>query len=283
MTAPRPNDTPSETDDASATNTDGGAIGEAQWIHRTILLGRLIVVSAVVATVLTLVLVERFGTTYQDGLDVTTESAELVVDSIEPVRILAADLSELADALAAGIEETRAVVATTSDTLAALSEASMSNFADIADGAAGVADDLAGVLEAIERFVPGDTQSVAEELRILADGLEPVADQLRSLGIQLETASQQLDAADATLERLSVSVAEVARGIDQLEPTLDRLEATANDLVERANDASDKVGLNQWLLRLVVVILGVALACAGLAVERFARFLAERSAFVSLT
>jgi methyl-accepting chemotaxis protein len=280
MTEPRPTGNP--THEAGDPDGTGAATAEARWTHRSIWLGRGIVVCAVVATLVTLVLVERFATTYQDGLDVTTESAELVAESVEPAQILAADLSELADSLVAGIDETRAVVATTGDTLGALGDASTTNLADTADGAAGVADDLAGVLETIERFIPGDTDSVAEELRTLADGLEPVADQLRELGGRLQSGSDQLTDADATLERLSVSVAEVARGLDRLGPTFAELEATSADLAERAQDASDRVDVDLWLLRLVVIVLGVALACAGLAIERFARHLAQGSASVAV-
>lgn len=280
MTEPQSTGSSTRADGVPAVSDSRAA--EAQWTHRSIWLGRGIVVCAVVATVLTLVLVERFGTTYQDGLDVTTESAELVAESVEPAQILAADLSELADSLAAGIDQTRAVVATTGDTLGAIGDASTTNLAETADGAAGVADDLAGVLETIERFIPGNTESVAEELRTLADGLEPVAEQLRELGGQLQSGSDQLADADATLERLSVSVAEVARGIDQLEPTFAELEATSADLAERARNASGRVDVDLWLLRLVVIVLGVALLCAGLAIERFARHLAQGSAFVAV-
>jgi uncharacterized protein YukE len=256
-------------------------VDEAEWVRRSVWLGRAISICAVIATVVTLILVQRFGQTYRDGLEVTTQSAELVVDSVEPARLLAEDLASLADALAEGIEATRTLFATTSETLAAIGEASSTNIADSAEGAASVADDLAGWLETIERFIPGNSDSVAEALRTFADGLEPVAEQLRTLGNQLETSAQQLEQADATLDQLALSVADVAAGIDELMPVFDELEATANDLEQRANDASDRVAGDLWLLRLVVVVLGVALTLAGIAVERFAVHLAESSAFVS--
>lgn len=257
------------------------AVDETRWVRRTIWLGRAVVACAVVATVGTLILVQRFGRTYEDGLAVTTESAELVADSIGPAQLLAADLSELADALADALDGARLVLATTGDTIDAIGEASSTNLADVADGAAGAADDLAGVLETIERFIPGNSDSVAEELRTLADGLEPVADQLRVLGGQLEAGAAQLDDADSSIERLSVSVAEVSAGIDQLAPTFDRLEVAAADLALRAEEATDRVGADLWLLRVIVVVLGLAVAFAGLAIERFARHLAERSPLVS--
>lgn len=259
------------------------AAAEAQWVRRSIWLGRTIVVCAVIATVATLVVVERFGQTYEDGLAVTSESAELVADAVVPLQLLAGDLQELAESLEQGIEGARTVLATTGDTVDAIGVASATNLADTARGAAGVADDLAGVIETIERFIPGNTQSAAEELRTLADGLEPVADQLADLGAQLQTGAAELAEADATLVALSASVADVANGIDQLTPTLERLESTAIDLVERAQDANDRVGVDLWLVRIVVVVLGVALVCAGLAIERFARHLELTSAFVVAT
>jgi methyl-accepting chemotaxis protein len=243
------------------------------WIRRSRWLGRVIVVCAVVATVVMLVLVQRIGRTYEDGLEVTAQSAHLVSDSVEPARVIAEDLAELTDAVAAGIDGTREVVATASDTLGAIGDASATNIAESADAAAAVADELAGFLETVERFIPGDRQSVAEELRSFSDGLEPVADQLRSLGDQLTTGAEQLVRADATLGELAISVQEVATGIEQLGPTLDELELTADDLAIRAEEASDRVDTDLWLLRLLVVVLGVALACTGFAIELFARHL----------
>jgi methyl-accepting chemotaxis protein len=276
MTDPRATDASARDDGESDATAD-----EAQWVRRTIWLGRAIVLCAVVATVMTLILVQRFGRTYEDGLEVTTESAELVADSVEPVQLLVNDLTDLADALGDGIEGTRVLLATVGDTTDAIGNASSTNLADTADGAAGVADDLAGVLETIERFIPGDSQSVAEELRTLADGLEPVAEQLRDLGDELQSGAVQLEEADTTLEQLSVSVADVSAGIDELVPAFDRLQVTASDLAVRADEATDRVGTDLWLLRMVVVVLGLALAFAGIAVERFARHLGERSRFLS--
>ena len=64
---------------------------------RTSVLGRVIVVTAVVGTVVALALVERVGETYEGGLAVTERSAVLVADAVEPLQVLAADVAALVD------------------------------------------------------------------------------------------------------------------------------------------------------------------------------------------
>ena len=254
------------------------SIDDGGWTRRSVLVGRVIAIAAVVATVIALVLIERLGTTYEDGLAVTEDSAQLVVESVEPAKTLADDLSMLANELASGLEASRGLVATTASTLDSVGAASSENLADSADAAAAAADDLASVLETIERFIPGDTQSAAEELRAFADGLEPVAEQLRTLGGQLQTGAMQLEDADATIADLAAAVQSVASDIAELQPAFDDLEVTAEQLAERATDATDRVSLDRWLVRLFVVLLGAALALAGVAVERVARRLGALSA-----
>lgn len=251
------------------------SVNDGTWTQRSVFVGRVITITAALAAVVALVLVERLGTTYEDGLAVTEESALLVSDAVGPVKALAGDLSTLAAELAAGLEATRGLAATTGSTLDSVGEASSANLAESAEAAAAVADDLAGVLETIERLIPGDTESVAEELRAFADGLEPVADQLRTLGGQLQAGATQLEEADTTLADLAAGMTSVSSGIQELGPAVDELEVTAEQLAERAGQATDRVELDRWLVRVFVILLGAALAFTGVAVERVARRLGD--------
>jgi methyl-accepting chemotaxis protein len=245
-----------------------------RWTRTMTMLGRVIVVGAVVATMILLVLVERLGTTYQDGLIVTEDSAALVADSIGPVQVLSDDLADLAVAVADSLELAQDQVATTQQIVGAVGEASATNLADTAEAAADVSDRLAGLLEQVERLIPGNRQSVAEELRSFADGLEPVADQLREVGVALVDASSDLDETQAALAALAGQLEIVATDIVELGPSFAALEATAVDLQERAAAASDRIGLDLWLIRILIVAGGALFVTIGVISQRFARALA---------
>ena len=241
-----------------------------RWAKGMKVLGRVIVVSAVLATVTMLVLVERLGQTYEDVLVVTEESAELVADAVEPMQAMADDLAALAVTVVDGLESTQALLTTSQQIVDAVGVAAATNIADITAAAADVADRLARQLELIERFIPGDTDSVAEELRALADGLKPVADQLRNLGGQLQTAADQLADTNDAVADLAVRVDAIAVGIAGLTPSLDALGVTATDLSERAAAASDRLDLDLWLLRILVLVVGAAVIAVGVVTQRLA-------------
>jgi uncharacterized protein YukE len=246
------------------------------WANRTILLGRLLVVGAVVMTVIALLLVERVSATYEDGLEITAESALLLSDSVVPISELSRDLAGLAATLGEGLESARGVLATTQQVLDDIGAASSTNLAETASAAADIADRLAAVIEAIERFIPGDSQSLAEELRSFADGLEPVADQLVALGDQLVLAADQLDTADASVAALVGDVNVLAADIEALTPTFDALAVTAEDLHARADAAATRLGLDKWLVRLLVIVAGAVVAVIGVTIERFAPLVTDR-------
>jgi hypothetical protein len=231
-------------------------------------------VSAVVATVVLLVLVQRLGATYRDGLIVTEESAALVAEAVGPVQALSQDLAGLAVAVVEGLELAQSQVAATQEIVNVVGVASQTNLAETAEAAADVADRLAGVLEQVERLIPGNRQSVAEELRSFADGLEPVAEQLRELGGVLVGAASDLDDTQAALAVLAGELEVVAADIVELEPSFEALDATATDLQARATAASDRIGLDRWLIRILIVTGGALFVVIGVISQRFARALA---------
>ena len=235
------------------------------------MLGQVIAVTAVLAVIVSIVLVERFSTTYEDGLTVTEESAALVADAVEPLNTLASDLAGLAATLVEGLELTQSVIDSTTGILETSGDAFSTNLATSAEAAADVADRLAGVLELIERLIPGDSQSVAEELRSFADGLAPVADQLRAIGGELTTAATNLDASRDTLSALAEQVAALAADIGGLAPQFDALEATASDLQVRAAAASERMGLDLWLIRILILSVGALFVAIGIAMYRFGK------------
>lgn len=242
-----------------------------EWTRRTVLFGRLVVLGAVIMTVAGLVLVERLSTTYEDGLVVAQDAALLVSDAVDPLATLTADVGLLAGELAAGIDAARAVLDATQVVLTQVGTASNTNLAEMAGAAASITDRLAGLIEAIERLIPGDSESLAEDLRAFADGLEPLSEQLVDLGDQLVAAADDLDDADAALAALATRIDVIVADIEALTPTFEALGVTADSVRVRAEDASTRLGLDLWLLRLIVLVGGAVVAVLGIVVERFAR------------
>lgn len=227
-----------------------------------------VAVLAAVATVLGLAITQRVGATYRDGLEVTAEGADAAALGAATAEGLADDLTTLADTSATSIDEARGLLVDGAATADELGAALGTNIADAVSGTSSIADRLAGLVEAIERFIPGDSDSLAEDLRVLADGLEPVPDQLRSLGDQLAGTASDLDAATATLATIATDLDRLARSIDDARARLDEVQLLSVDLAERAERALDRSGVDLWLVRLLIVVLGVATIAATLAARR---------------
>jgi hypothetical protein len=210
--------------------------------------------------VLGLVLIQRAATTYRAGLDVAAESAQLAADAAEPVASMTSDLVDFARAAESGLGSAREIVDSASTSLDELGVAAEDDLAVTAQGLASLADRVAGVLESIERFIPGDSASAAEDLRAIADGLAPVPDELRQLGAQLQTTADQLAAVDPTLAQISSTVSDLGDDLVALSPSVDELGVTADLLLERVDKARDRVAVDLWLGRIVVVLVGAILA-----------------------
>ena len=228
-------------------------------------------VTAIGATIVALILVQRLSVTYRDGLAVTEASAVLVADSVDPVSALSGDLAALARTLVESLAVAQSLVESAETTLADLGAASTTNLADTATATADISDRLAGTLETVERFIPGNRESIGEELRAFADGLEPVAEQLRAIGEQLTAVSGELGTGQATLTELAAQLSATATAIEGLEPTFDSLGATAEDLQVRADAATDRMGFDLWLGRVLIVALGAVFAAIGVIAERVGR------------
>ncbi len=216
--------------------------------------------AVVVAVVLGLVLVQRVGTTYRDGLDVAAESARLLGDAAGPIDQMTTDLVAFASTAGTGITDARALLQSAATSLDDLGAASRDDLAVTTEGLASLADRVAGVLETIEDFIPGDRDSTAEDLRKIADGLEPVPAELRDLGTQLQQTATELRDADPTLAAVAASVTDLGTDLEQLAPSIAELGTAAGRLVEHVDAARDRVDLDLWLARAVVVLLGAVLA-----------------------
>lgn len=227
-----------------------------------------VAVLAVVGTLIGLVLVQRIGGHYRDALEVANEGADVAALSAASAASLATDLASLTEAANDGLAQTEQIVVLASDAVADVGEAMSTNIADGIEATASVADSMASFIETIERFIPGDSESLAEDLRALSDGLEPVPEQLRTLGEQLEEASVQLDGTVATLDELQLQLDALTISITSAESALAEVEASADLLAVKAQDALDDSGVDLWLVRLLVIVIGAGVAAACWAARR---------------
>jgi hypothetical protein len=91
---------------------------------------------AIIGTVLGLLLVQRIGTTYRDGLEVARDSALVASTSTASVERLAADVSKLAASAATSLEQATTVVDSAAESAADIGTAFGTNVADALDGTA---------------------------------------------------------------------------------------------------------------------------------------------------
>lgn len=230
-----------------------------------------VAVLAVVGTVVAMMLTQRLGTTYRDGLGVTADGAEVATVGATSAATLASNLLMLADSANASLDQARGLALVASDSTADLSVALGTNIAEGISGTASIADSMAGFVETIERFIPGDSDSLAEDLRRLADGIGPVPDQLRSLASQLEASSIELDAAAATIATITLQVGDLTGSIAEARTALVEVERLSIDVAERARAALDRSRTDLWLVRLLVLVVGLAVTGAAMAGHRSSR------------
>lgn len=231
---------------------------------------------AVVGTILALMLTQRLGTTYRDGLEITGDGAQVAALGATSAEDLATDLLGLVDSSRTSLAEARDLVLVASDVTDDLGTALGTNVADGVAGTSSIADSMAGFIEAIERFIPGDSDSLAEDLRKLSDGLEPVPDQLRSLASQLADSSIELEVAAASLDSITDTLAQLAVSIREAQGALAEVETLALDVSARATAALDRSDTDLWLVRLLVLVLGMGVAGAAIAGSRAVGLLAAR-------
>jgi hypothetical protein len=189
---------------------------------------------AVIGTILALVLVQRIGTTYRDGLEVARDGANVAALGAASAHDLAADVADLARTAADGLDQAQALVLLASKSTADVGKALGTNLAAGVEGTANIASGMAGFIEAIERLIPGNSQSLAEDLRALSDGLKPVPDQLKALGDQLIATSEELQSSTAALRAVEAKLILLARSIDEAQSTLAEVDALAQNVALRS-------------------------------------------------
>ncbi|MEN9506308.1 MAG: hypothetical protein RI958_2234 [Actinomycetota bacterium] len=220
---------------------------------------------AVVGTALGLVFVDRTAVTYRDGLEVARDSAAVVATVTDSVEVLAADVADLAGAAADTLDQAGVLIESGSESAEQIGIALGTNLAEGVEGTANIASGLAGFIEAIERFIPGDSRSLGEDLRAIATGLEPVPGQLRSLGDQLISTSVELEASKEQLAVVAGELDALTVGLEGAAASLAEVDRLAASIEASAEDALDRSRADLWVLRILVLVLGLGTIAACLA------------------
>ncbi len=237
-------------------------------------------VLAMIGTVLGLVMVDRLGRSYRQGLEVARDSAVVAAAGTTQVGQLASDVTELAVAATEALVQSRAVVESAAASTEEVGLAMSTNLADAVAGTASMARNLAGFIETAARFIPGNQGAVTADLRSVSEGLAPVPDQLRSLGDQLAATATDLRTATADLDAVVAELEQVAASIEEASGSLTDIDVLATTIAARAGQALDRSAADLLILRLLVLVLGVGTTVAALAGRRAVGVLAARHAVV---
>lgn len=271
-------------------------------LRRTVLdrrrIGRVVMVAAVVAAITslvgivvawqlvgnlrsttrsTLVIVEDTLTTVDDTLDV----AGSVIDTVDGgVATIAGSLTTLQTSVQQGADALEAVAQLTEDlppSLDRIDEAlgglqAAGEFVD--DTLSTLADLPFGPDYDPELGLGGAVAAVRTDVQPLADDLRTTTSTLRELAGSSGELVAQLDALGTDLEAID-------RSLDQSRDLLDRYRASTANASALARDARDDVSRDVTLSRILIVVLGVAIAVGQVAPFRIGRELAQRPQEIS--
>ena len=126
-------------------------------LDRTNRLLSIVIVLALVGVGLGLMLVQRIGTTYRDGLSVTRDGSDVAALSAGTASDLAADVSTLARTAAQGLVETRTIILLAAESVTSIA-------AQLRDLAASVEASRAALIE-LQKLSNGVAASVDDALQ----------------------------------------------------------------------------------------------------------------------
>ncbi len=235
------------------------------------LLSIIVLVGSLIGIVLGLVLVERTADRYRAVLDVSEATAVVASEAADPISGLAASVDDLTAGVLQGLRDAELLATTAAATASQVGTAAATNLADSLDGIASIAERIASIVDGVEALIPGDVESAAEDLQEVAAGLEPVADQLRIVGDELSSSATELSSAAGTLAELSDQLGAIEDEIAETQESLIRLPEVADELLRQVRADRDRLGVEVWLWRMAVIVVGGVLAASAATAERLLR------------
>jgi hypothetical protein len=225
-------------------------------------------VASVAATVLALILMQRMVDSYRVGLDTAAQGAQVTSRVADSAASVTDDVSTLAATTVGVLAQGETTLQSSADGLQQIAVAARTNLAEGLEGTSTVASRAATLIETIERFIPGNRDSLAEDLRAVSDGLAPAPQQLRDLGTQLDATAASLTTTAGQIGALVAPTRELAANVATTKATLADVATLADDITRRAQRERGRADVDLWLVRLLVVLVGSAVAGCALWARR---------------
>jgi methyl-accepting chemotaxis protein len=255
-------------------------------------LGRTIMVAAVVAAVTCLVgivvawrLVGELAHTTRSTLVIVGDTLVTVDDTLD----VAASVIESVDGGIGTIQESLDTMATTVDngaaTLTALAELTDNlapNLEQVDNGLGNLqsaVDVVDGVLRQLSDLPLGpdyDPETgLAASVQAVRDDLQPIADDLTNASSTLSELASSSGEVIERLDALAGDLDDIDRSLDESRALIDRYRQSTSDASALAAGTKEDLDRDVWLSRVLIVVLGLAIAVGQIAPFRIGRELAR--------
>jgi methyl-accepting chemotaxis protein len=255
-------------------------------------LGRAIMVAAVVASITCLVgivvawrLVGELAHTTSSTLVIVGDTLATVDDTLD----VADSVIESVDGGIGTIQESLDTMSTTVDNGAA----TLSAFADLTENlapdlervdsglgnlqsAVGVVDDVLRQLSDVPFGPEYDPETgLASSVQGVRDDLQPIADDLSNASGTLSDLAASSDDVIDRLDALAVDLDAIDRSLDESRVLIERYRQSTSDASALTVGTRDDLDRDVWLSRVLIVVLGIAIAVGQIAPYRIGRELAR--------
>ena len=275
-----------------------GAFGRARLarLRRAVLtrrsLGRAIMVAAVVACVTCLVGIVVAWQLVGELAHTTRSSLVIVNDTLVTVD----DTLDVADTIIESVDGGIGTVRDSLDTMSTTVDDGATTLRVFAD----LTDDLAPSLEQVDSGL-GDLESavdvvdgalrqlsdlpfgpdydpatgLAASVQAVRDDLQPITDDLTTASSTLSELASSSDEVIDRLDALAVDLDAVDRSLDESRVLIDRYRQSTSDASTLAAGTSDDLDRDVWFSRVLIVVLGIAIAVGQIAPFRIGRELSR--------
>ena len=255
-------------------------------------LGRAIMVAAVVAGVTSLIGVVVAWQLVGDLSQTTRSSLVIVDDTLATVDDTLALANSVIDTVDDGIETVGESLTTISSTVEN-GGAALDTFADLTSNLAPslerVDSGLSGLQSAVDvvddvlrqlsqtPFGPeyNAENGLASSVQAVRDDLSPIADDLLDASSTLSTLASSSDDVIERLDELALDIQRIDGSLDESRLLIERYRRSTTNAVALTSSTKDDLDRDVWISRLLIVVLGVAVAVGQIAPFHIGRELAR--------
>jgi methyl-accepting chemotaxis protein len=255
-------------------------------------LGRAVMVAAIVAAITCLIgiivawqLVGDLGRTTKSSLVIAGDTLATVDDTLDVADSVIQSVHGGIGTVQDSLTTLTTAVDDGSSTLGVVSDLT----ADIAPSVERIASGLGG-LETAAATVDGVLQQLsdlpfgpdydpeaglASQVQLIRDDLQPIADDLTNASGTLSDLAASSDAVIARLDELSADLDDIERSLAESGELIERYRRSTADALALATTTREDLDRDIWLSRILIVVLGLAIAVGQVAPFRIGRELAR--------